>query len=115
MGEWRVEGGWLKITAEELLDQMQRFSESNHKNNFPHIMPLIEDRSLNYSRSIVYREHISSSLFSVHLSISPHFICLILIRPPPPSEYTTSSSTAGEFVGGQAISDVKYVCIIYDT
>lgn len=81
--------------AEELWDQTQRFSASNHENNFPHIMVLIEDRSLNYSLSIVYCEPISSSFSSVHLSISPHSIYLILIRSPLPQEYSTSNETEG--------------------
>lgn len=81
--------------AEELWDQTQQFSASNHKNNFPHIMVLIEDRSLNYSLSIVYCEPISSSFFSVHLSISPHSISLVLILAPLPQEYSTSNKTEG--------------------
>lgn len=56
-------------------------------------MLLIEDRSLNYSLGIVYCEPISSSLFSVHLSISPHSIYLILILSPLPHGYTTSNET----------------------
>lgn len=79
--------------AEELWDQTQRFSAPNHENNFPHIMVLIEDRSLNYSLSIVYCEPISSSFFSVHLSISPHSIYLILILSALPQEYSTSNET----------------------
>lgn len=72
-------GGSLKITAEELRDQTKRFSASKHKNNFPPIMLLTEDRSLNYSSGIVYRGPISSSscFSSVHLSISSHLILIL--------------------------------------
>lgn len=101
--QW-IEGG-LKITGEELRDQMQRLSESNHKNNFPHIMLLIEVRSLNYSLSIVYCEPISSSLFSVHLSISPHSTYLIFIFSPPPQEYTTANRTECSLL---AKKNIKY-------
>lgn len=100
--EWikRNELKGLKITDEELGDQMQRLSASNHKNNFPHIMLLIEDRSLNYSLSIVYGETISSSLFSIHLSFSPDSIRLVLILSP-----AICSTT--QFTGSKTISNIK--------
>ena len=64
--------GKVKDNGRRIAGSNARLSASNHKNNFPHIMLLIEVRSLNYSLSIVYCEPISSSPFSVHLSISPH-------------------------------------------
>lgn len=67
-------GGWVK--GGRIVGSNTRLSASNHKNNFPQIMFVTEVRSLNYSLSIVYREPIPSSFFSVHLAASPLAIYL---------------------------------------
>lgn len=56
----------VKDNGRRIVGSNARLSASNHKNNFPHIMLLIEARSLNYSVTIVYCEPIS-----VQLSLSP--------------------------------------------
>lgn len=103
----REVNGWVgevEITAEELQDQTKRFSASKHKNNFPPIMLLTEDGSLNYSPGVVYRGPISSSFSSVHLSISSH---LILILPHSVAGLRAFSGNQNRIRRQQNISKVK--------